>query len=318
MMASWKPLSRLLVLLSMTILLGAEVYAQVGSIRGQIVDENEQPVDGVEILFKFLGGVNREHKAQSEEDGYFIRAGLPTGRYQLTFTKSGHQSYQYNEVEIVRGPTTRLGKVVLPALSEGELSAIEQRKLNKAIASVFKDGVAAMSAEDFAAAIAAFEKVLEIDPDRPEAFYNLGVAHENLGQIDQAVTFYKKASELQASSVEPYLALAAIYTANQQWPEAMAMLQGAEKLQPDDVSIVFDIGAVAMNAVDVPAAERAFQRVVELDDAHALGHYQLGMVYVNQGKSEEAIAQLEKYLELEPDGPQAATATGLLGYLKTN
>ncbi len=316
-MASGKPLSRLLVLLSMAILLGAEVYAQTGSIRGQIVDENEQPVDGVEILFKFLGGVNREHTAKSEEDGDFIRAGLPTGRYQLSFTKSGHQSYQY-EVKVLGGPPTRLGKVVLPTLSEGARSDLEQRKLNQAIASVFKDGVAAMSAEDFAGAIAAFEKVLEIDPDQPEALYNLGVAHENLGQIDQAVTFYKKAIELQTSAVEPYLALAAIHTANQQWPEAMAMLQEAEKLQPDDVSIVFDIGAVAMNAVDIPAAERAFQRVVELDDAHALGHYQLGMVYVNQGKSEEAIAQLEKYLELEPDGPQAATATGLLGYLKTN
>ncbi len=312
-----KPLPRLLALLSLAILMAAEAYAQTGSARGQIVDENEQPVDGVEIDFQFLGGVNREYTATSDEDGNFIRAGLPTGRYHLTFTRSGHQSYQY-ELKVLGGPPTRMGKVVLPALSEGVRADLEEQKLHQATALVFKEGVAAMNAEDYAAAIAAFEKVLEIDPEMPEALYNIGVAHENLGQMDRALTFYKKAVELQTSSAEPYQALATIYTANQQWPEAMAMLLEAEKLQPDDVATLFDLGAVAMIAGDIPTAQRAFQRVVELDDAHALGHYQLGMVYVNQGKSEEAVAHMEKYLELEPDGPQTATATGILDYLKKN
>ena len=317
MLVFGKPLLRHLALLSMAILLAAEAYAQIGSIRGQIVDENEQPVDGVEIVFQFLGGVNREYTATSDEDGDFIRLGLRTGRYQLTFTKSGHQSYQY-ELKVQGGPPTRMGKVVLPALSGEARSDLEKQKLHQAIASVFKEGVAAMNAKDYAAAIAAFEKVLEIDPEMPEALYNMGVAHENLGQMDQAMTFYKKAVELQTSSVQPYRALATIYSANQQWPEAMVMLLEAEKLQPDDVATLFDLGAVAMNAGDVPTAQRAFQRVVELDDAHALGHYQLGMVYVNQGKSEEAVAHMEKYMELEPDGSQAATATGILDYFKKN
>ncbi len=317
MMASGKSLLRLLALLSIATLLAAGADAQTGSVRGQIVDENEQPVGGVEIVFQFLGGVNRQHTATSGDDGDFIRAGLPTGRYQLTFTKSGHQSYQY-ELKVLTGPPTQLGKVVLPALSEGARSNLEEQTLNATMAPLFKEGVAAMTAKDYAAAIAAFEKVLEIDPEKAEAIYNLGVAHENLGQMDQAVTFYGKAVELQTSAVEPYLALATIYTANQQWPEAMAMLQEAEALQPGDVDTVFDLGAVAMNAGDIPAAEAAFLRVIELDDAHALGHYQLGMVYVNQGKSGEAVAHLEKYLELQPDGPQAATATGLLDYLKKN
>ena len=317
MTAFAKPLPRLLAFLSIAILLGAEADAQTGSVRGQIVDENEHPVGGVEIMFRFLGGVNRQHTAKSKEDGDFIRAGLPTGRYQLTFTKSGHQSYQY-ELKVMGGPPTQLGKVVLPTLSEGARTDLEKQSLNQAMAPAFKEGVAAMTAKDYAAAVAAFEKVLEIDPEKTEAIYNLGVAHENLGQMDQAVTYYKQAVDLQTSTVEPYLALATIYTANQQWPEAMAMLQEADALQPDDVQTLFDLGAVAMNAGDVPAAEQAFMRVVELDDAHSLGHYQLGMVYVNQGKSEEAVVHLEKYLVLEPDGPQAATATGLLDYLKKN
>ena len=45
-------------------------------------------------------------------------------------------------------------------------------------------------------------------------------------------------------------------------------------------------------------------------------YYQLGMISVNQNKKEEAIQNLEKFLELAPEDGQAATARQLLEYLK--
>ena len=48
-----------------------------------------------------------------------------------------------------------------------------------------------------------------------------------------------------------------------------------------------------------------------------LAHYQLGMVNVNKGANEEAIAEFEKYLELEPEGANAATATSIINHLKS-
>ena len=71
-----------------------------------------------------------------------------------------------------------------------------------------------------------------------------------------------------------------------------------------------------MNAADLALAKESLEKLLALDPEHAAGHYQMGMIYVNQGENEAAIPHLEKYLELEPDGAQAATATGVLGYLK--
>jgi tetratricopeptide (TPR) repeat protein len=71
-----------------------------------------------------------------------------------------------------------------------------------------------------------------------------------------------------------------------------------------------------MNAADLATAEVAFRKVLELDPAFADAYYQLGMVNVNKGANAEAITELEKYLELAPDGPNAAVATGIINHLK--
>ena len=40
------------------------------------------------------------------------------------------------------------------------------------------------------------------------------------------------------------------------------------------------------------------------------------MSYLNQAKMAEAVAMFEKYLALAPQGPNAATATGILKQIK--
>jgi len=47
-----------------------------------------------------------------------------------------------------------------------------------------------------AAAIAAFERALELKPDSPQAHYNLAVAFEQAGRRDDAVVNYRKAAQL--------------------------------------------------------------------------------------------------------------------------
>jgi Flp pilus assembly protein TadD len=305
------------IVFSVGILLAVQAYAQTGAVRGQVIDEKEQPVGSVEIVLEFLGGINREFKTTSDDQGSFVRIGLPIGRYKLTFSKAGHQSYEY-EVRVPPGAPTQVGKVILPTLPEGARSDKELEDLSAAVTPHFEKGVAAVDAGDYGAAVAAFEKVLELNPDSVEAAYNLGLAHEKLGELDQAVSYYQKAIELESGYVEPYVALGHIYAANQQWPEALEMLQKAAELQPEDVSILFNLGAAAMNTGNIAVAQEAFEKVITLDGDHALGHYQLGMVFVNQAKSEEAVVHLEKYLELEPEGKHAATASGILDYLKKN
>ena len=71
-----------------------------------------------------------------------------------------------------------------------------------------------------------------------------------------------------------------------------------------------------MNLQEYDKAEAAFLKVKELTPDYAPAYYQLGMIYVNQNKKPEAIENLERYIELAPDEPNADIARRILAYLK--
>jgi hypothetical protein len=95
-----------LIVFSFGILMTVEAYAQTGALRGTVVDEQKQPVAGVQILISFLGGMTRELKAETNENGNFIRVGLQPGNYKLTFSKEGHQPFEITEIRVRSSWTT--------------------------------------------------------------------------------------------------------------------------------------------------------------------------------------------------------------------
>ena len=56
--------------------------------------------------------------------------------------------------------------------------------------------------------------------------------------------------------------------------------------------------------------------VPPLPRIRSLAYFQLGMVYARTGKNADAKTNLQKYLELDPKGPEAGTAAEMLKYLK--
>jgi cytochrome c-type biogenesis protein CcmH/NrfG len=64
-------------------------------------------------------------------------------------------------------------------------------------------------------------------------------------------------------------------------------------------------------------AAAAFKKAIAIDPAHAESYYHLGTIALNQNNMPEAIANLEKYLSLNPTNAQnVATAQGLIKALK--
>ena len=307
----------LLVACALGVLMTVDAYAQTGAIRGTVVDEQGQGVAGVQVVIAFRGGVNREFKSETAADGDFIRVGLQSGNYDVSFSKENHQPFEITEIRVRVGDPLDLGDVLLPSISEEMQAAAKMQELNAEIMVEFEAGIAAAQVEDYRGAIAAFDKVLAIHPGSAEAYFNKGFAYTKLGEAAEAEASYRKALELDATYAEPYIELSNIHAEKQEWAEAQEMLEKAVEIRPDDVRYQYNLGATAMNAADLVTADAAFRKILELDPTFAVAHYQLGMVSVNKGANEEAIAEFEKYLELEPEGADAATATNILNHLKS-
>jgi Flp pilus assembly protein TadD len=79
---------------------------------------------------------------------------------------------------------------------------------------------------------------------------------------------------------------------------------------------MFNQGVILWNAGKIAEAKKQFEGAVAANPEHAESHYQLGMALVNEGNLPGAATEFETYLKLAPNGPNAATAKGILSTIK--
>jgi tetratricopeptide (TPR) repeat protein len=89
-----------------------------------------------------------------------------------------------------------------------------------------------------------------------------------------------------------------------------------DEANPDSPELLYNKGADAYNKGKMKDAEVALSRALEAKPDMAMGHYLLGMVSFNLNKKAAAKEHLQKYLELDPNGKEAATVKELLPLLK--
>ena len=71
----------------------------------------------------------------------------------------------------------------------------------------------------------------------------------------------------------------------------------------------------AYNANDNEKTKERFGKVLEVDPTNAQAHYLLGLVYLGEGDKAKTRDNLERFLELAPDDPDADAARDILEYL---
>ena len=305
------------VLIPLVVLAADQALAQSGAVRGRVVDEAGEPLEGVEVVIEYEDGLTRKAITTSNSKGDFVQVGLRTGNYSVTFNKDGYQP-GIVEIKINLGEPYHAGEVTLEKLPEGVLSQQQAQEVSAEIQGYFEAGVAEVDQKDFQAALASFQKVIDLAPDSAEAHFNKGFVYMELNDPEKALPCYEKAVELRADYYDAFVELGNIYNRAQRLDDAMQALQRASEIKPTEIDPLYNYGAMAMNAGEIPKAQEAFEAILALHPDHAAANYQMGMVMVNQANNEAAIPYLERYLELAPEGAHAATAQGVLSYLKQN
>jgi Flp pilus assembly protein TadD len=82
---------------------------------------------------------------------------------------------------------------------------------------------------------------------------------------------------------------------------------------------LFQLAMAAFERDDLVKAKGILGKVLELNPDHPRSHYLLGLILMREGgkeSSKEAKRHLERFLQLAPNDPDAATAEGILSYLK--
>jgi tetratricopeptide (TPR) repeat protein len=293
-----------------------------GMIKGVVKDAQGQPVDGAKVSIDMTEGVSRHFETKSNKKGEFIQIGLQGGPYKVIAEKDKLVS---NTAE-VRVSISRPAEANL-VLGAGNAAAAskEAAAKNAELKKTFEEGVAASRAGNHDEAIAKFTASAAINETCYDCYYNIAFSESQKKDYDKAEAAYKKAIEIKPDYAEAYSGLANVYNATRKFDQAATASAKAMELSGSgaaagggggNADAMFNQGVILWNAGKIPEAKKQFEGAIAANPNHAESHYQLGMALVNEGNLAGATTEFETYLKLAPEGPNAATAKGILGSLK--
>ena len=170
-------------------------------------------------------------------------------------------------------------------------------------------------------AAARFEQAGQLDQRLPDAFYNLGVARQELGQVDEAIAAYEKALTLAEDPVT-LNNLGAAYLKCGRGEQAIRCFERAIQLQPDHADAMFNLAGALLECGRNPDAETRYRQVLALYRQELLRQPTstvcVNLAHVLSRRFEftfqfpEAEQLLRRALELQPDNYAAFNGLGNL------
>ena len=322
------------VLAAAVIGLASPVYAQVGAVRGRVVDEKGAPVAEADIAFDFVGEIRRHYDGKTDKNGYFTRAGLAaTGGLWTITAKKGKLTGVLRNVDIPLQAVKSLEDIVLasdePVLGAGPggaanaAAAAEYQKQLAELKVLSADIGTALDAKDYDTAITKLNEVIGKNAACKACYVMLGDSYLKKDDAAKAETAYKKAIELDAGLIEAYEGLVVIYNQQKKYAEATATSKKVGELRAaagggaEDPTSLYNQGVLLFNQNKVAEARVEFEKVIKAKPDMAEAYYYIAMAIINEGKDLPAAGRmLTEYVRLAPNGPHAAEAKAMIPDLK--
>jgi tetratricopeptide (TPR) repeat protein len=170
-------------------------------------------------------------------------------------------------------------------------------------------------AEDWA--ITSYDSAVKLEPANPYYPTQQGIvyikkaslltedkASEKNQILEQAKSYFEKAVQLKSDYSPARFQIAMIYQAQGKTTEELQTLEDAKKSSPNDVGLAFQIGIVYYQQKNYQKAKTELERAVGLNPNYANAVYFLGLAYDKLGLRDQAIIQIYKALESNPDNPE--------------
>jgi tetratricopeptide (TPR) repeat protein len=177
-------------------------------------------------------------------------------------------------------------------------------------------GLVLLRQRKFQEAIVQFKKAVDLDRESPEAYLNLGAAHDEQSQWSEAIDWYTKCLKLkgQDKNVRALLCSAFDHEALIAYPKAEALLLKVKAIRPDDSDIATFLGDNLFFQEKWKVAVKHYQEATRLDAKNRFAWRGLGAALANDRKPEEAVEALEKARALKADDVNVLKLLGDLYY----
>ena len=151
------------------------------------------------------------------------------------------------------------------------------------------------------AAVALYERAIELDPDSTSARRNLAIALHTGGRLEEAVAAYREHLARAPTDAGAHHQLAVALEGLGRLREAELEVRAAVALE-EDAAALTDLGLLLFARGSYAEAERHLAHAVALADTDELwpAAYYLARAHAAQGETVRAIAELEQLRERMP------------------
>ena len=304
---------RLLALSAVLLAFSADVFA-IGQARitGKIVDAvTKKPLPKAAITVKAVEGKNFNQNFKVKQDGsYAIFLLDGTLRYEFTYSAPGYTAYS-DVMKLKLGEPNVRDIELRPEGAAVAVVPASEIKLDPAV-TAYNEGAALANEGKDAEAVAKFEEAVAAKPELIQGWQALARVSVRTKNYDRAIAAAQKALEADSEDIDMFAVLYEAYTGKGNKAKAAEY----KTKMPANAGLLFNDAAKAINSGKDAEAEPLLRQAIAADASFAPAYYELGMLYVRSGKNADARQSLLKYLELDPNGRDAATAKEMLNYVK--
>lgn len=150
-------------------------------------------------------------------------------------------------------------------------------------------------------AIVCLNQVLEVEPRRPEALANLGMAHAELGKLAAALPLYDAALRVDPRFIAAHYNRGNALRELRRYEEAVAAYDSALRFQPNFFSAWLNRGLSLVKLGRLGEGIASYQQALQLQPNSPEAVNNLGLALQYLGRLEEAIACFEAVVAQRPD-----------------
>jgi tetratricopeptide (TPR) repeat protein len=303
-------------------------------IQGKIFFPSGRRADGT-IQVKLTSLNSAEITAIADSSGSFTFAGLSPGNYTILVDAGNQYEIAREGVTIDSDPNLSRSGIILNSGSRRYTVMVtlqpkpdpkNNRKtgvINASLAEVPEEARALyqkasdlIKAGDTQKAIEDLKNAVSLYPKFPLALNELGVQYLKLGAAAKAVEPLKSASKLSPDAFTPHLNLGIALLECRQIAEAEAELREALKITSTPTAHMY-LGLTLLSARKFDEAEHELETAISTGGENlGQAHKYLGGLYWQKQDFRRAVDELETYLRLTPNAPDAEVVRGTIKELR--
>jgi tetratricopeptide (TPR) repeat protein len=170
--------------------------------------------------------------------------------------------------------------------------------------------IALESAGNYPAALSLLWEAAGLTPDDADVQQRLGEALDRIGALDAAADAYRAALKARPDFRKASAGLILALSKSGRGSDAVTLARDLVTRAPSDADNHFILG-LAQSEHDVDGAIESFRRALSIAPRHTLARYNLALVLRRLDRLTEALAELERTIEIEPR-PQAYYLRGVI------